>query len=190
VAEELVSLRGGECVRIRPVTADDRRLLLSGFARFGERSRHQRFFGVKVKLTEAELTFFTEVDHHDHEALVAIDERTGAGVGIARFIRLHPRGPVAEAAVSVVDDWQGRGVARALLQALVRRAHEEGVERFQATLLRANRAMLEAFRRIGVVEVTRRDLEELEICVELPVSEVARVVEGAHGPRLLEDHQL
>src|SRR5206468_3694272 len=101
---------------------------------------------------------------------------------IARFIRLRPGGPVAEAAVSVVDDWQGRGVGRALLDALVRRAREEGVERFQATMLRSNRAMLEAFRRVGAVEITRRDLEELEICVDLPVSEVARVVEGAHGP--------
>jgi GNAT superfamily N-acetyltransferase len=190
VAEELVTLRGGERVRIRPVTPEDRRLLLSGFERFGERSRHQRFFGVKVKLTEAELAFFTEVDHHEHEALGAIDERTGAGVGIARFIRLQPGGPVAEAAVSVVDDWQGRGVGRVLLEALAGRAGDEGVKRFQATLLRSNRAMLEAFRRIGAVEVTRRELEELEICVELPVSEVGRVVVGAHGPVLVEHHQL
>jgi RimJ/RimL family protein N-acetyltransferase len=186
----VVTFRGGERVRIRPVTPDDRRRLLSGFERFSERSRQQRFFGVKVKLTEAELAFFTEVDHHDHEALGAIDERTGAGVGIARFIRLRPGGPVAEAAVSVVDDWQGRGVGRALLEALVERAREEGVERFEATLLSSNRAMFEAFRRIGAVEVTRRDHEELEICVELPISEVGRVVEGAHGPEVVADHQL
>src|SRR3954468_19758685 len=134
------TLRDSTNVDIRPVTPGDRKLLLSGFQRFGERSRHQRFFGVKVKLTEAELAFFTEVDHHEHEALGAVDLRTGAGVGIARFVRLEPGGPVAEAAVSVVDDWQGRGVGRALLEALVERAHEEGVERFQATLLRSNRA--------------------------------------------------
>src|SRR3954452_3013806 len=133
-----VTLRDGTELDIRPVTAADRRLLLSGFARFGERSRQQRFFGVKVALTEAELTFFTEVDHHDHEALGAIDPQTGAGVGIARFIRLEPGAEVAEAAVSVVDDWQARGVGRALLTALVERAHEEGVDRFQATLLRHN----------------------------------------------------
>src|SRR3954449_11483487 len=118
-----LTLRDSTEIEIRPVTAADRRLLLSGFQRFGERSRQQRFFGVKVKLTEAELAFFTEVDHHDHEALAAIDERTGAGIGIARLIRLRPGGPVAEAAVAVVDDWQGRGVGRALLQALVERSH-------------------------------------------------------------------
>src|SRR3954454_6173266 len=118
-------LRDGSEVIIRPVTPADRGMLLSGFARFGARSRQQRFFGVKVKLTEAELAFFTEVDHHDHEALRAIDPPTGAGVGIARFIRLERGEAVAEAAVSVVDDWQGRGVGRALLAALVDRAHVE-----------------------------------------------------------------
>jgi len=185
-----VTVRDSSELIIRPVTAADRKLLLSGFARFSERSRHQRFFGVKVALTEAELAFFTEVDHHEHEALGAVDPVSGAGVGIARFIRLRPGGPVAEAAVSVVDDWQGRGVGRALLSALVDRAHEEGVERFQATLLRTNRGMLEAFRRIGAVEVTRRELDEMEICVELPVSEVGRVVVGADDPVAAQHDQL
>src|SRR3954447_14629353 len=113
-----VTLRDSTEVEIRPVTPTDRKLLLSGFQRFGERSRHQRFFGVKVKLTEAELAFFTEVDHHEHEALGAIDPDTGAGVGIARFIRLEPGAPVAEAAVAVVDDWQRRGRAPAPLPVL------------------------------------------------------------------------
>jgi GNAT superfamily N-acetyltransferase len=188
--EGYVELRTGDRVRVRPVTPADRRLLLAGFARFGDRSRQQRFFGVKVRLTEAELAFFTEVDHHDHEALGAIDVETGAGVGIARFVRLEPGGPVAEAAVAVVDDWQSRGVGRALLEALVDRAHEEGVERFQATLMRSNRAMLEAFRRIGAVEVTRRELDALEICIELPVSEMRRVVVAPDRPAVRSDDDL
>jgi RimJ/RimL family protein N-acetyltransferase len=183
-------LRDGSEVVIRPVTPRDRGLLLSGFARFGERSRRQRFFGVKVRLSEAELAFFTEVDHHDHEALGALDVRTGGGVGIARFVRLEPGGVVAEAAVAVVDDWQGRGLGRALLDALVDRAHEEGVERFRATLLRENRAMLAAFRRVGAVEVVHRELDELEICVELPVAQVRRVVERADDPVAVEHDQL
>jgi len=157
-------------VVIRPVTGEDRRLLLAGFARFGERSRQQRFMGVKVKLTEAELAFFTEVDQHDHVALGALDPETGDGVGIARFIRLEPGGAVAEAAVAVVDSWQGRGVGPALLTALARRAEEEGIEHFEATVKADNRAMLRAFARIGQVDVVGRDLDAMEICVRLPVA--------------------
>src|SRR3954453_23588563 len=131
---DLVELSDGSCIVIRPVTGEDRRLLLAGFARFGERSRMQRVMGVKVKLTEAELAFFTEVDQHDHVALGALDAKTGDGVGIGRFVRLEPGGNVAEAAISVVDAWQGRGVAKALLRALACRAEEEGVEHFEATV--------------------------------------------------------
>jgi hypothetical protein len=69
---DVVELTDGAPVVIRPVTGEDRRLLLSGFARFGDRSREQRFMGVKVNLTEAELAFFTEVDQHDHVALGAL----------------------------------------------------------------------------------------------------------------------
>src|SRR3954464_12166745 len=156
-------------VLIRPVTGEDRRMLLSGFARFGERSRQQRFMGVKVKLTEAELAFFTEVDQHDHVALGAVDPETGEGVGIGRFIRLEPGGSVAEAAVAVVDAWQGRGIGKGLLRELARRAEEVGVEFFQATVKSDNRAMLRAFGRIGEVEVIGRDLDTMEICVRLPV---------------------
>lgn len=170
---DLVALPDGAEIVIRPVTGEDRRLLLAGFSRFGERSRVQRFMGVKVKLTEAELAFFTEVDQHDHVALGALDPRTGDGVGIARFIRLQPGGSVAEAAIAVVDAWQGRGVARTMLAALVRRAEEEGVERFQATLKAGNRAMLRGFQRIGEVEVTARDLDTMEICIELSVADLA-----------------
>jgi len=171
--ESLVELRDGACVRIRPVTGADRRLLLAGFARLGERSREQRFMGVKVRLTEAEAVFFTHVDGHDHVALGALDQRTGEGVGVARFIRLRPGGDVAEAAVAVVDDWQGRGVGRALLAALTRRAEEEGVTHFEATLRADNRAMLAGFERIGEVEVIDRELDAMEICVRLPVADCA-----------------
>jgi len=169
----VVTLPDGAEILIRPVTGDDRRLLLAGFARFGERSREQRFMGVKVKLTEAEVAFFTEVDQHDHVALGALDPKTGDGIGIARFIRLRPGGDIAEAAVAVVDAWQGRGVARALLRELTRRAEEEGVERFQATLKASNRAMLHAFQRIGDVEVVDRDLDTMEICIGLSVADLA-----------------
>ena len=51
----------------------------------------------------------------------------------------------AEVAVTVVDDWQGRGVATALLESLVERAREEDVERFVALVLSENTGALEMF---------------------------------------------
>jgi hypothetical protein len=103
-----VVLRDGSPVLIRPVRGTDAPLLADGFTRLSARSRQMRFLTRKNELTEAELRYFTEVDHHDHEALGALSAADGRGVGIARYIRDAGDRQAAEIAVTVVDDWQGR----------------------------------------------------------------------------------
>ena len=93
---------------------------------------------------------------------------SGEGVGVARYVRLSEQPAVAEAAVSVVDDWQGRGLGGELLRRLTSRAREHGVERFQASLFAFNHSMLAPFEDIGEVEVRDRGMGQIEIDVELP----------------------
>ena len=84
----------------------------------------------------------TDVDHRDHEALVALAPGSGQLVGVARFIR-NPREPdQAEVAVTVIDSWQRRGLGAALLRELAQRAAEEGIRHFTAEILAENRPML------------------------------------------------
>ena len=85
-----VVLRDGSTVLIRQVKGADAPLLADGFTRLSERSRWLRFLGRKRTLTEADLRFFTDVDHRDHEALGALDHVRGGGVvhrgsGIAEY---------------------------------------------------------------------------------------------------------
>lgn len=151
--ERVVLPKGGEVV-VRPTRSEDAPLLLEGFQHdFGDRSRYQRFMAPKKRLTPAELAYFTDVDHDRHEAFGALDPATGAGVGIARFVRERPGGPTAEAAVAVADAWQGRGVGGVLLDRLAARAREVGVTEFTASLLATNRAMLALFAQLGRIEV-------------------------------------
>ena len=70
---------------IRPIRAHDKEILVGGLHRLSPESRYRRFFAPKAKLSAKQLRYLTEVDHHTHEALVAIDPRTGEGVGVARF---------------------------------------------------------------------------------------------------------
>ncbi len=163
-----VALRDGSRVLVRPVRPDDRELLLAGFERLGPESRYQRFLAPMAELPDDVVTYLTEVDHHDHEALAAIDPATGDGVGVARFIRCADRPDTAEAAVTVIDDWQGRGVGTALLDLLADRAREEGVVRFTALLLAENRDMLEVLEAIGPLNVVDRQSGTIEIEAELP----------------------
>ena len=48
-------------------------LLGDGFARLSDRYRRLRFLSPKPALSPVELGFFADVDHHDHEALGALE---------------------------------------------------------------------------------------------------------------------
>jgi GNAT superfamily N-acetyltransferase len=132
--------------------------------------------GYKAALTPQELEFFTEIDHVDHEALGAIDPRTGEGLGVARYLRNRDRPTSAEAAVAVVDAWQGRGLGGALLKRLCRRATANGIDTFTASLLTGNRSMLRLFERLGAVRTRGFDSGVLEIDVELGVDDAAMLL--------------
>src|SRR3954452_20060284 len=132
-----VTLRDGSQIAIRPIAPSDRDAVADGLHRLSPESRYRRFFAPVPELSDRDLDYLTRVDHHHHEALVALDADTGIGVGVARFVQTGDGR--AEPAMVVVDDWQGRGVAAVLLDALVARAREEGVQRFVAPVLADNR---------------------------------------------------
>jgi GNAT superfamily N-acetyltransferase len=135
-------LTDGTPVVIRPLHASDLEAYLETFDRVGFESRYRRFHGAKPRLTAAEVRYYTEVDHHDHEALVAFDALTGRGLGVARFIRDREDPRAADTAITVVDAAQGRGLGGVLLERLAERARQEGVERFCADVLQDNRRMV------------------------------------------------
>ncbi len=118
-------------------------------------------------LSEAELDYLVDVDHKDHEAIVAIDPATGVGLGVARYIRSRDDPELAEVAVTVADDWQGRGLGRALLDRLTYRARREGVRRFSALVQGENRASIRLLEGLG--DARRRwETGEVELVIELP----------------------
>ena len=149
---QLVTLRSGDVVRIRPVRPDDAQALVRAYANLGEQSRYRRFFTVMPQLPEATLKAAVEVDHIDHEALVAVPLLSAEIVGECRFIRLADQPDTAEVGVTVVDAWQGRGLGSALLARLSERAAEAGIEYFTAEVLAENRTMLGLLPGLGQVE--------------------------------------
>jgi L-amino acid N-acyltransferase YncA len=167
---ETVELRDGSEVVVRPVRPEDKPLFAAGWERFGDASRYERFMGVKSRLSTRELAFFTELDQADHAAIGAIEPRSGEGLGVARYVRDPARPEAAEAAVEVIDAWQGRGLGTLLLRRLCARATRHGVTTFTASLFTANHAMLRAFQRLGDVHVRDIEAGSMTIDVELPVA--------------------
>jgi RimJ/RimL family protein N-acetyltransferase len=150
-----VVLRDGSTVLIRQVHSADAPLLADGFARLSARSRQLRFLTPKQELSPAELRDFTDLDHHDHEALGAQNHADGRGVGIARYVRDADDPQAAEIAVTIVDDWQGLGLGTELVAQLSERARSEGIRRFTALVAADNPAMAGLLRNVRAELVGR-----------------------------------
>jgi RimJ/RimL family protein N-acetyltransferase len=139
---------------LTPVTRFDRERLADLFERLSPQSRYQRFLHPKPRLTEAELDYFTDIDHRMHDALAAVDPRDGSFVGVARYATLDDAGTEADLAFAVADEWHGQGVGTMLVGALLPRAEANGVERCIALTLSENTAARRllanfGFRRVG-----------------------------------------
>lgn len=129
---------------LREVGPSDAELIGRGFDALGEESRYQRFFMPKQRLSTEELRVLTQSDGVASYVLglVAPDERGHEQpVGVARYVRLAETPEVAEAAVTIVDAMQGRGLGKLLLHKLARAARMRGVRKFRCTMLSDNLAI-------------------------------------------------
>lgn len=144
-------LRDGSAVLLRSIRPSDRERLAEAFERLSPASRYLRFHAELDRLSAAQLDFLTRVDHVDHEAVVALDPTAPErpGLGVARYVRDPDEPSVAEAAITVADEHQGRGVGTLLLGALAARARAAGIHAFRSYVLADNTMMLRVFDDLG-----------------------------------------
>lgn len=136
--------RGG-WVTIRPILPQDEAIERAFIAHgLTAQSRYQRFQNGLRQLPDEVLQAFTKVDFHQHFALIAesFDEGAQVQVADARFVRVPGDATRAEFALAVADTWQGQGIARRLLHALVQAARAGGVRELHGDVLRGNQRML------------------------------------------------
>jgi protein lysine acetyltransferase len=164
----ILAARDGTRIRIRPIVPEDRVLLRQGYDELSEESRYRRFMGLK-KLTDADLDYLTQIDYRDHFAWIAfaVDEHPEHAIGVARYVRSKDDPEEAEAAVTVLDAYQNRGIGTLLLEALAAVASENGIHRFIGYLLVENKPMHDVLRHLGAhISVDSPGVERME--VDLP----------------------
>jgi len=160
-------LRNGQRVEIRALRPQDREEMLAAVGRTSTQSLYRRFFTVRRHFSEAETSFFLNLDFVSHVALVAVVEEDGKSViaGGGRYVVIKPG--QAEVAFAVVDQFQGQGIGAALLRHLSSLARKAGLREFVAEVLPDNAAMLKVFEKSGLEVATRRESQTIHVVLQL-----------------------
>ena len=136
-------LADGTAIEVRPIDPGDADRLRRFHSRLSTDTTYLRFFSPHPTLSDREVERFTNVDHTERDALVAICDDEIAAVG--RYDRT-PGTSEAEVAFVVEDRWQGRGIGTVLMERLAALARSRGITTLVADTMPHNQRMLTVFR--------------------------------------------
>ena len=139
-----VVLRDGSTVHLRPIRSDDAARLLDLYHRLSARSLYHRFF-IVPKPDPVYARYLADVDYLNHFALVV--EVEGQIIAVARYYRSRNCPTRAEAAFTVADAWQARGIGPLLLERLAEVAREQNIASFDLQVLTENHQMIKVLSR-------------------------------------------
>jgi ribosomal protein S18 acetylase RimI-like enzyme len=145
------ALNDGTAVCLRTITPDDAPLIRDGIAKLSAESRYLRFFSPAPVLPDAVVHRLADVDGHDHIAWGAIcSECPGRPpIGAVHAVRHRHDGPVGEFSVAVLDEFQGRGLARMMTAALLVHCRVEGLGGLDVHILSENAAARRLVKSLG-----------------------------------------
>jgi len=165
--------KDGYWLYARLIQPEDHPRLVTLFDLLSSQARRRRFHTNVDHLTTESIdrhayNFATVDNLHTGGAVVAIDYR-GSGQKIVGVLRLGaPEKGVAEVAVVVRDDFQGRGVGRALIQRLQTLARHMGVNTVVAIVEADNLPALRLFRRLRFPVTSTTSRAETELRIKFP----------------------
>ena len=139
---------------VRPINPSDKDLFQKGFSELSERSKFLRFFSIPRKLTKSQLHYLTEVDGMNHVAWGILDTSGDEAkpVAVGRFVKLNKDSDTAELAITVVDSYQHKGIAKVLAAVLHIVAAQVGVNQFRGYVLEENNYILEILKHFEILK--------------------------------------
>jgi acyl-CoA hydrolase/GNAT superfamily N-acetyltransferase len=156
-------------LNFRPIRPTDEAMLKELFYSHSEETILNRYFTTLKSLSHERVQKLVTLDYRNDMAIVGIAPFEGRErmLCVGRYSR-NRASTEAEVAITVHDDFQGRGIGRFLLKQLMQIAGENGITRFTADVLVENQRMLDIFRRAtGRLEV-KTDGPLCHVRFELP----------------------
>ena len=146
-AEQAPKLLKKQRLRVSPLTMNDTDDLIALVERCSPESRFLRFHTGMATLRPSMAEQLVDVDNG---LALGVRSRRGRLIAEGRYTIIDDG--VAEVAVLVADDCQGRGVGRALLALLFTHAADNGVTSLHAEVLPSNDAILKVLSDLAPIE--------------------------------------
>jgi acetyltransferase len=159
--EEIVTLRDGSEVTLRPVRPEDEPAHSDFISRLSPEDSHFRFFHTVRSMPHTQLARLTQIDYDREMAFVAT-RRTASGdaetIGVVRTVA-DPENETAELSIVVRSDLKRRGLGTHLLRKAIDYCRSRGTQVLAGDVLAGNESMLELARRFAGFAVSGSDEE-------------------------------
>jgi acetyltransferase len=145
--------REGQSVTIRPIKPEDAQMEQEFVHGLSAESKYYRFMNTIRELSQSQLNRLTQIDYDREMAFVATVKQgeEDLEVGVVRYAT-NPDGESCEFAIVVADDWQGKGLARRLMELLIETARDEaGLKYMYGEFLAENQRMIKFVTGLGFV---------------------------------------
>jgi GNAT superfamily N-acetyltransferase len=151
-------LRDGTCVAVRPVRVDDGGRERTFIESLSPESRRLRFLGQVRSPSRETIERFTDIDYEHHVAFAAVlaDDPDEAFLGVSRYAVARD-GASCECAVTVLDQWQHKGLGSLLMRHLIDVARARGMVFMYSIDASDNRDMADLARHLGFERVIDPD---------------------------------
>ena len=145
-----ITTRSGVTLAVRQATPEDEARLTAFFDRVSDEDRRFRFLSAGDHVSHQQLEPLIHADHFRSESFLAFDAATGELVASA-LLACDGAMDTGEIAVSIRNDYKGKGVGWAMLDMLGQEAQRRGARRVISIESRDNHAAIELEREKGFV---------------------------------------
>jgi acyl-CoA hydrolase/RimJ/RimL family protein N-acetyltransferase len=142
--------KDGLSVHFRAIKPSDEEEMRRLFYRFSDKAVFYRYFTPIKVMRHVKMQEYVNVDYRRCMSIVGLIREGGIERLIAegRYVLLQDR-PFADTAFVVDEKYQGRGIAKFILDMLITSAREQSIKGFTADVLADNKAMMKVYEKLG-----------------------------------------
>jgi GNAT superfamily N-acetyltransferase len=145
------TIQDGTTIAIGLAGPEDEQRLIKGFNKLSLQTKLYRFHYGKNKLSTSEKDYLLNIDNYNHLAIgaVDVDKDQDVGIGMIRYIRDKYEPWKAEVALTVIDEYQNKGIGTYLYNEIIEYACKNDIRLLINYVMKENAIVLKVLKQFG-----------------------------------------